>query len=163
DGEDFHFALFQGRRLHHGLVAVHAGKADAASAQVGDGAAHRLRHVEELEIDEYLVAALHQPFEQLEVAARHEQLQAELVETRRAPARAPSGTAGSAGDSRCASATRRAHPGGRARGPRARPAPRRTRSREGAGARCRRSYSRAAMAVIVAPASTTSQDRYSQT
>src|SRR5439155_8802157 len=52
------------------------------SAQVGDGAAHRLRHVEELEIDEYLVAALHQPFEQLEVAARHEQLQAELVEAR---------------------------------------------------------------------------------
>src|SRR5882672_6026247 len=83
DGEDFHLALFLRRRLHHGLVAVHGGEADAASAQVGDGAAHGLRHVEELEIDEYLVAALHQPFEQLEVAARHEKLQAELVEARR--------------------------------------------------------------------------------
>src|SRR5207237_1321508 len=43
------------------------------------------RDVVHLEIGEHLVAALHQPVDQLEVAAGDEQLQAELVEARRRP------------------------------------------------------------------------------
>ncbi len=91
-------ALGGGRRLHDPLVAVHGGERHAAIAQLPHRGRHGRRHVEELEVDEHLLAAPDHPVEQLEVAAGHEQLEAELVELTESPSvsarrRAASGSA----------------------------------------------------------------------
>src|SRR5262249_39819618 len=51
-----------------------------AALELAHRRAHGLRHIEEFEVDEYFLPARPQPLHQLEIAASHEQLEAELVE-----------------------------------------------------------------------------------
>ncbi len=82
-GQHLHVALRSGRGLHDALVTVHGREGDAAARQPRDGATDGGRHVEELQVDEYLLVACEQPVDQVEVAARHHQLEPELVESHR--------------------------------------------------------------------------------
>ena len=62
---------------------MHGGEGDAPAAQIGDRARDGFRNVEHLEIREDLVAALEQPFDELEIAIGDEELEADLIEARR--------------------------------------------------------------------------------
>src|SRR3546814_5795143 len=67
-------------RFHDQLVAVDRAEVRAAFGQVTDGARHRFRNVEALEVDEHFLAVGFQRRQQLEEAGRHQQLHADLVE-----------------------------------------------------------------------------------
>ena len=75
-----HVALVLGGGLHDRLIAVDGDEARAAILQLADGSAHRGRYVEELEVTKDFPVPFEHPFEQLEVAAAHHQLEADLVE-----------------------------------------------------------------------------------
>ena len=61
-------------------MPMHRQERRAAAAQVGHGASDGLGNVVELEVREHLVAPVHEPVEQLEIAARGEEFQPDLVE-----------------------------------------------------------------------------------
>ena len=94
-------ALVLGGRLHDRLVAVHGHEARAAILELTNGRTDRCRDVEELEIAEHFLVALEHPVEQLEVAAAHHQLEADLVERHR--------IAELVGERACAVAVRNVH------------------------------------------------------
>src|SRR5207253_7971576 len=81
--EDLEIALLLRRGLHDALVAMHGDERDAAAAQVRHRPRDRLRDVVHLEIGKHLVAALDEPFHELEIAGGHEELEPHLVEARR--------------------------------------------------------------------------------
>ena len=64
-------------------MPVHGNERRAAAFQVGDRAAHRLGNVVELEVGEDFLLARREPVEQLEITARGEKLQPDLVEAHR--------------------------------------------------------------------------------
>ena len=95
-GQDPDVAFRRGRGFHDRLVAVDGRKRDAPVAQLLHGRRDSGGHVEKLQVDEDFLAATHHPVEQLEVSARHEQFQSELVELHRLPelVRKPAGDVG---------------------------------------------------------------------
>lgn len=60
---------------------MNSGKGHLPAAQIGHGGADGLRHIEEFEVDEDLLAAVGEPAQQLEIALAHEQGEADLEET----------------------------------------------------------------------------------
>ena len=80
DGENAERPLLGAGGFEDRIVAVNGGERCPALRQLADGGADRLRHVEELEVDEDLLALVGQPVEELKIAACHEQLEANLVE-----------------------------------------------------------------------------------
>jgi hypothetical protein len=68
------------RRFHDRLVSMHGHETGAPVLELSYRGTYRCRDIEELEIAEDLPVAGEHPVEQLEIAAAHHQLEAELVE-----------------------------------------------------------------------------------
>src|SRR5207249_11124276 len=72
-------ARLNGRR-EDVVVAVDGDERSAAPSELPHGGSDGLRHVEQFEVDEDLLAAFLEPLDQFEVASGHEQFEADLVE-----------------------------------------------------------------------------------